>query len=65
MTSCLLVIDAQESFVHRPYFHPAPLPRYLAAQNALILGCAALGMPIVRVFHHDPGGDAADPFALA
>ena len=65
MKSCLLVIDAQESFVHRPYFHSAPIPRYLAAQNALIQGCSALVLPIVRVFHHRPGGEATDPFALA
>lgn len=36
MKSCLLVIDVQESFRHRPYFSEAALPAYLAAQNALI-----------------------------
>ena len=34
MKSCLLVIDVQESFRHRPYFSEAALPVYLAAQNS-------------------------------
>ena len=36
MKTCLLVIDAQESFRHRPFFTEQDLPAYLAAQNALI-----------------------------
>jgi nicotinamidase-related amidase len=50
MRSCLVVIDAQESFRHRPYFTDRDLPAYLAAQNALIEGCVAAGVPVVRVF---------------
>jgi len=65
MDTCLLVIDAQASFAHRPYFQPGGLAAYLAAQNALISGAVARGWPIVRVFHHEPGGDANNPFALA
>jgi hypothetical protein len=41
MKSCLIVIDAQESLRHRPYFTAADLPAYLAAQSALIEGCVA------------------------
>ncbi|MEY4736669.1 MAG: hypothetical protein RL302_988, partial [Pseudomonadota bacterium] len=33
MKSCLIVIDVQESFRHRPYFTPSDLPAYFAAQN--------------------------------
>ena len=36
MNTCLIVIDAQESFRHRPYFSGRELPAYIEAQNALI-----------------------------
>jgi nicotinamidase-related amidase len=65
MSTALLVIDVQASFAHRPYFRPEGMAAYLAAQNALIHGAAERGVPIVRVFHHEPGGDAGNPFALA
>jgi nicotinamidase-related amidase len=61
MSTALLVIDVQESFRHRAYFDPAEVPAFLAAQNALIEGCGARGVPIVRVFHVAPEG----PFARA
>ncbi len=64
MKSCLIVIDAQESFRHRPYWSAEGLPSYLAAQNALIEGCAAAGVPIVRVFHVDAPAAPDNPFAL-
>ena len=51
MKSCLIVIDAQESFRHRPYFTERELVPYLAAHNALIHGCAAAG---VHVFCEKP-----------
>ena len=65
MNTCLLVIDVQESFRHRPYFSEAALPAYLAAQNALIAGCVAAGVPVVRVFHSDGPEVASNPFAQA
>ncbi|MDP9898075.1 nicotinamidase-related amidase [Variovorax ginsengisoli] len=37
---------------------------YLAAQNTLIEGCAAGGVPIVRVFHVDGPALASNPFAI-
>lgn len=51
MTTCLLVIDAQQSFIHRPYFLKRDVPEYLHAQNALIDGACDRGVPIVRIFH--------------
>ncbi|MDQ7955844.1 MAG: isochorismatase family protein [Rhodocyclaceae bacterium] len=63
MKTCLIVIDAQESFRHRPYFRPDDVPAYLAAQNALIEGCVAAGVPVVRVFHVDAPAEASNPFA--
>jgi nicotinamidase-related amidase len=63
MKTCLLVIDAQESFRHRPYFVAERATPYLAAQNALIAGCQACGLPIVRVLHSDGPEQADNPFA--
>ncbi|KAF1022396.1 MAG: Peroxyureidoacrylate/ureidoacrylate amidohydrolase RutB [Paracidovorax wautersii] len=62
--TCLLVIDVQQSFVHRPFYTPHEVPAFLAAQNALIEGAKAQGLPVVRVFHC--GGEARpdNPFAL-
>lgn len=56
MNTCLIVIDAQESFRHRPYFSPRDVPAYLDAQNALVKGALERGVPVVRVFHveNDP-----------
>jgi len=64
MKTCLIVIDAQESFRQRPFFTEHDLPAYLDAQNALIAGAKKAGLPIVRVFHVDGPTDAANPFAI-
>lgn len=64
MQSCLLLIDVQESFRHRPYFTERDLPAYLAAQNRLIAACQAAGVPIVRIFHVDGPKTADNAFAL-
>jgi len=64
MKTCLIVIDAQESFRQRPYFTDTDLPAYIAAQNALIDGCVAQDVPIVRVFHVDGPKLASNAFAL-
>jgi nicotinamidase-related amidase len=64
MSNCLIVIDVQESFRHRPYFTATDLPAYLAAQNALIQGCTAQGVPVVRIFHVDGPKAASNPFAV-
>ena len=65
MNSCLIVIDVQESFRHRPFFTEQNLGAYLLAQNALIAGAQAQGMPIVRVLHSSGPADASNPFSLA
>ncbi len=64
MKTCLIVIDAQESFRHRPYASERDMGPYLAAQNALIEGCAAAGVPIVRVLHVDGPASPGNPFAI-
>ena len=58
--TALIVIDAQESFRHRPYWSESDLPAYLAHQQALIDGCAARGIPVVQVFHVGDGAFALD-----
>ena len=65
MKTCLIVIDAQESFRHRPYFTARDLPAYVQAQNALIEGALAQGLPIVRIFHVDGPETADNAFSLA
>jgi nicotinamidase-related amidase len=64
MKTCLLVIDAQESFRHRPYFAADDMPAYVAAQNALIEGCIAKKLPVVRIFHVEGPPTPDNPFAL-
>lgn len=63
MKTCLLVIDVQESFRHRPYYTEADVPDYLGAQNALIAGCVAAGLPVVRIFHTDGPDEPDNAFA--
>ncbi len=65
MKACLIVIDVQESFRQRPYFSAESLPAYLAAQNALIEGCVARGVPVVRILHSEGPDEASNPFAVA
>jgi len=64
MKSCLIVIDAQESFRQRAYWSEDVARPYFAAQNALIEACVAAGIPIVRVFHVDEPAVASHPFAV-
>lgn len=64
MKSCLLVIDAQESFRHRRYFNQRDFGAYVGAQNALIQGARAQGMAVVRILHVDGPATEANPFAL-
>ncbi len=65
MNTALIVIDAQESFRHRPYFTERDMPAYLAAQNALIDAAQKNSIPIVRIFHVDGENIASNAFAQA
>jgi nicotinamidase-related amidase len=64
MKTCLIVIDVQESFRHRPYFAENATQAYLTFQNTLIAGCEERGIPIVRVLHADGPAQADNPFAI-
>lgn len=59
--TALLVIDAQESFRHRPYWSEADVPAFIDRLQALVDGAVARNVPIVQVFHVEESG----PFALA
>jgi nicotinamidase-related amidase len=64
MKTCLIVIDVQESFRHRPYFSETSNTAYLQVQNALIAGCEERGVPIVRILHTDGPAHVDNPFSL-
>ncbi|WP_046155882.1 isochorismatase family protein [Chromobacterium vaccinii] len=51
--TALLVIDVQDSFLHRPYWEESELPAYREAQLRLIAGAEARGVPVVNIFHTD------------
>jgi nicotinamidase-related amidase len=64
-TTALLLIDVQASFTARPYWREDEVPAFLAHSNALIAGCQAKQIPIVRVFHTDGPAEATNPFGTA
>ena len=65
MQQALIVIDAQESFRQRPYFRDQDLPAFLRNVQSLIDGARARGIPIVQIFHQEPGDDPGNPFCAA
>ena len=56
----LLVIDAQESFRHRPYYEDSGVAAFAERVQALVDGAKAAGMPIVQVFHVEDAGVFAE-----
>jgi nicotinamidase-related amidase len=61
MTTALLVIDVQQSFVQAPYWRPDDAPVFLSNINRLIAGAQAKGVPVVRVLHVEFNGTPFDP----
>lgn len=59
--TALLVVDAQESFRHRPYWSDADVPYFMKHLQALIDGAKIRHIPVLQVFHVDDSG----PFSLA
>lgn len=59
--TALLVIDAQESFRHRPYWSNSDLPLFVERLQALIDGAKSRKMPVLQIFHVED----FDPFSLA
>jgi nicotinamidase-related amidase len=52
----LLVIDAQQSFEHRPYWTQSDTPVFLDRLQALVDGAKARHIPIVQIFHVEDAG---------
>lgn len=65
MKQALIVVDVQESFRRRPYFREEDLPAFLRNVQSLIDRCQSRGIPVVQVFHEEPGDDADNPFTAA
>jgi nicotinamidase-related amidase len=64
MNTALIVIDVQESFRQRPYWDATYAGPFMSRVNALIDGCAARGVPILRVLHSDGPAEASNPFSM-
>jgi len=54
--TALLVVDAQESFRHRPYWNDHDVPLFLLRLQALIDGAKARDIPVVQIFHVEESG---------
>jgi nicotinamidase-related amidase len=54
--SALLVIDAQQSFEHAPYWSPVDTPRFFERIQALIDGATSMGIPVLQIFHVEDSG---------
>ncbi len=61
MNSALLVIDIQKSFKARPFWSEQHVASWQQAQQQLIDGCVARGIPVVQVFHQTTDGGPFDP----
>jgi nicotinamidase-related amidase len=59
--SALLVIDVQQSFIHRPFWEESAVPAFRDKLLALIAGCRTHGVPVVHILHEDGDG----PFAAS
>jgi nicotinamidase-related amidase len=57
--TALIVVDAQESFRHRPYYEPEGVPFFIDRLQRLIDGAKSAGAAIVQIFHEEDEG----PFA--
>src|SRR6202000_3217712 len=54
--TALLVIDAQQSFQHRPYWSEGDAPVFCERMQALIDGAKARPLPILQIFHVEEEG---------
>jgi nicotinamidase-related amidase len=54
--TALLVVDAQESFRHRPYWSDRDAPAFIERVSVLTEGAKAVGIPVVQIFHVEDAG---------
>jgi nicotinamidase-related amidase len=59
--TALIVVDAQESFRHRPYWSDTEVPLFVERLQELIDGAQSRKIPVVQIFHVEDSG----PFSLA
>jgi nicotinamidase-related amidase len=64
MNTALILIDVQESFRQRPYWVEAASRPFLDRTHALLDGCAARAVPVVRILHSDGPEQPGNPFAI-
>jgi nicotinamidase-related amidase len=55
-STALLLVDAQESFRHRPYWNARDAARFTERMQALIDGAVARGIPVVQILHVEDSG---------
>jgi len=63
MKSALIVVDAQQSFLKRPYWSETDAPRFIERLQMLIDRCVAKQIPVLQVFHVEEEEGAANPFS--
>jgi nicotinamidase-related amidase len=54
--TALLIIDAQQSFEHRPYWNESDAPAFFDRLQALVDGAKARHIPVVQIFHIEESG---------
>lgn len=54
--TALLVIDAQQSFEHRPYWNPSDAPVFFDRLQSLVDGAMVRQIPIAQIFHVEESG---------
>jgi len=59
--TALLVVDVQESFRHRPYWHDCDVPFFVECLRSLISEAQSCKIPVIQIFHVEDSG----PFSLA
>jgi len=63
MKSALIVVDAQQSFLERPYWSETDAPRFIERLQMLIDRCRAQGVPVLQVFHVEEDDGPSNPFS--
>jgi nicotinamidase-related amidase len=64
MKSALLIVDVQQSFLHRPYWDAADLPHFASAVRSLATRARAAAAPILQIFHVE-NDSPNNPFSFA
>jgi nicotinamidase-related amidase len=54
--TALLIIDAQQSFEHRPYWNESDAPAFFDRLQALVDGAKERHIPVAQIFHIEESG---------